>query len=353
MISTETLDQYRATGELFTLPFDQRFLGITSTDIGKIMAGNSSDVFLAKVTERKKNVMNAAMKRGKRMEDVVIDYFEESAGVSVQPSKTYGRFINGVLFIATPDGELDNPERQALECKDIAGQFLSQWEREIPPQYIAQIHTVLLVCPEFSVGNLAALFHTDRAGLVLRTWQRLERDAGLADLIVDVGSRLWNNHITPSLAGNMTPPPFNDASKEIDYLRTVYKPERDYEVASAEDNDTYRRYRLLKAFEKALDASIDEHRAKLMRSIADHQGMKTAFGRIDWKERKTAAGSSQVFAELVARGRTTPAEIDEIKKALQTSTRVFADYPFSDAWQALELTDATGDLNNLLTERIK
>jgi putative phage-type endonuclease len=79
-----------------------------------------------------------------------------------------------------------------LECKQLSYNASRQWEDGIPPSYIGQVHTYMIVM-ETDYAELAIL--KDGNELII---EKVKRDEGLCESILGVTKAFWENRILPA-----------------------------------------------------------------------------------------------------------------------------------------------------------
>lgn len=90
-----------------------------------------------------KNITSVPMRRGKMLEPLVVELFEEEYGYPVWYNDTNCSFVSaeyGIPFMSTPDGIYITDEGKigVLECKTAAGKGSKKWYAGIPPSYYIQ-----------------------------------------------------------------------------------------------------------------------------------------------------------------------------------------------------------------------
>lgn len=188
-----------------------RTRGIGASEVGTILGLNpykcSAQLFYEKVGEMStNNVENIAMFLGKEQEDFIADlwqYWDPSdpgegkmianyrEGAKVRRCQRVNAYVNNPdypwLFVSLDrkinrfDGEMEG----ALELKTIAGYEADKWEGGIPPAYVVQVQTQLLVC-EFKFGELAVL----KDGRDFQVYP-FEYNPGICETIIERTREFW------------------------------------------------------------------------------------------------------------------------------------------------------------------
>jgi putative phage-type endonuclease len=180
---------------------EKRNTGIGSSEAAGAV-GLSEHTTPLDIYSRKLNLVppveeNKAMRRGKRMEQFVVEDFVEVSGVPVAayPMGMY-RHPKESFVLATPDALMANGE--LLECKTtnwrMAAKFGYEGTDDVPTEYVCQAQqqlavTGLLVC------HVAVLIDCE----TLRTF-RVERSDRLISSMIEAERELWEriqNHDPP------------------------------------------------------------------------------------------------------------------------------------------------------------
>lgn len=153
--------------------------GIGASEVGTIMGLNpyksSIELFYEKIGEELGyNIENMARFLGKEQEPLIADMWQYWGGdvdsmiANYRAGKIVRRCQQVHAYVHNPDYphlfvSLDrkinkhaNRGEGALELKTIAGYESDKWEGGIPPSYVVQVQTQLLVC-EFDYGEMAIL----------------------------------------------------------------------------------------------------------------------------------------------------------------------------------------------------
>lgn len=198
--------------------------GVGASDVGTILGINpykcSAQLFYEKLGELPVlNTENIAQFLGKEQENFIAsmwEYWDPSqgtegamianyrAGAKVRRCQRVNAYVNNPdfpwLFVSL-DRKINRtatirsgdevrseelPGEGALELKTIAGYEADKWEGGIPPAYVVQVQTQLLVC-EFKFGELAVL----RDGRDFQVYP-FEYNAGICETIIKRTRDFWN-----------------------------------------------------------------------------------------------------------------------------------------------------------------
>lgn len=183
--------------------------GLGASDIGTVLGLNeyksSAELFYEKVNPQvEMKIESIAAFMGKEQEDFVANLWQhwegsqESVIANFRAKKIIRRCQRVRAYIHNPkythlfvslDRKINkNAEGKegALEIKTIAGHVSQKWESGVPPQYIMQMITQIMVC-EFDYGELA-IFKDGRYLDVLP----FEFMANIADTIIERTTEFWN-----------------------------------------------------------------------------------------------------------------------------------------------------------------
>lgn len=194
-----------------------RVRGVGASDVGTILGLNpykcSAQLFYEKIGEMPGNQLeNIAMFLGKEQEPFIADlwqYWDPSdpgegkmianyrEGRKVRRCQRVKAYVNNPaypwLFVSL-DRKINIQSANtvevfrhegALELKTIAGYEADKWEGGIPPAYVVQVQTQLLVC-EFNFGELAVL----KDGRDFQVYP-FEKNEGIQETIVQRTREFW------------------------------------------------------------------------------------------------------------------------------------------------------------------
>lgn len=159
---------------------DYRLSGVGASEVGTVLGLNpymsSIELFYRKIgiTEQL-DIDNSAMFWGRELEAQVCDKWqywegdEDSMIANFKAGKLIRKCARVNAYIRNPRfpwlfcsldrkiiASTNENEEAALEAKTISGYTANMWEAGIPPQYVVQLQTQLIVC-EFEAGEMALL----------------------------------------------------------------------------------------------------------------------------------------------------------------------------------------------------
>lgn len=295
--------------------------GVGSSDIGSV-AGLSPyagpmDVWLVKrglaeVPE------TDAMRLGHALEPVIADLYEREHvergddlhGLLLRPEDVWTHSVDGTLAhpaepwaLATPDRvvslydrRLHPAGRRLVEIKSVAWRSAHHWgdaHDDVPPWYRAQVEWQMLVTG-VPACDLVALI----GGAELRVY-RLERDAALGAMLLDLGRAFWR------LVERGEAPAVDASETWRRHLEARFPRAAGGVVAATRDHDEIAA-RLADARARKAAAEADEERAanELRAAIGDADGIVGEGWRATWKApAKGAAQWKSIAMELGAEGR--------------------------------------------------
>lgn len=183
--------------------------GLGASDMGTVMNYNyyksSVELFYEKIGERKVwTEENLAMFFGKEKEDLVAKYWEywEGSPESMVQNFRKGRRIRKMrkvnAYIQNPDfmhifvsldriiNKLKNKGEGALELKTINSWASKKWDIGIPPQYLLQVLTQMLVC-DLEYGEIAILEDGYKYDVI-----EIPKRDGVMNNILETSTLFWN-----------------------------------------------------------------------------------------------------------------------------------------------------------------
>lgn len=187
---------------------EARTEGIGGSDVACVLGlspyKSSAEVFYEKVLRITDAVENEAMHWGNALEDLIADRWQYWAGSVESYLENYSqervvrkvRRRNAIISNSDYPQLLANVDRMfntadgnkaVLEIKTISGYVADQWENGIPPAYLCQLQTYLMVT-EAKYGEVALL----RDGRFLNVIP-FEINNNLAQRIADETGAMWNN----------------------------------------------------------------------------------------------------------------------------------------------------------------
>jgi len=259
-----------------------RRIGIGGSDVSSILGFNpyksALDVYLDKVGEEiKETPMNARMRAGLLLEDVVADWFSEETGLKVQKDNKIRIHKDYPFLIGNLDRLIISENGSGpgvLEIKTTSGFVARSWEAgEVPLHYFSQLQHYLSVTG-YKYGYFAVLVD----GYDFRLY-RQERDD---DFIEIMNKRLIDFWKQVELG---TPP---DPATSDDVLK-LFPISKAGEVIPATD-ETYKHFKILTEVRERLK-ELEEQEKKLKESFMmimkdaetlEHDGKKL----ITWKNTK-------------------------------------------------------------------
>lgn len=154
---------------------NQRYNGIGGSDVSSVLGLNpykaSAQLFYEKVLKIGNTEENEAMFFGKQLEDKVAELWQYWSGTSSGMIDNYnnGRIIrkchrlNAILrhpkykwMAANLDRVISGKEKGVLEIKTVSGWSADQWKDGIPPYFLIQLQTYLLITG-YKYGEIAIL----------------------------------------------------------------------------------------------------------------------------------------------------------------------------------------------------
>lgn len=154
---------------------NQRYNGIGGSDVSSVLGLNpykaSAQLFYEKVLKIDNTEENEAMFFGKQLEDKVAELWQYWSGTAAGMIDNYnnGRIIrkcqrlNAILkhskydwITANLDRVITGKEKGVLEIKTVSGWSADQWKDGIPPYFLIQLQTYLLVTG-YKFGEIAIL----------------------------------------------------------------------------------------------------------------------------------------------------------------------------------------------------
>lgn len=194
---------------------DYRLSGIGASEIATIMGLNpyqaSIQLFYQKIGQIEANKEeNAAMFFGTELESFVAKCWEhwdpsnptpEAMISNYRAEKKIRRCQRVNAFVRNPKypwlfvsldrkiNKVGGQDEKALEIKTISGYAADKWESGIPPMYLMQLQTQLLVC-EFKQGELAILKDGRHMDVL-----PFEAHEGIQQAIIERTKHFWNSVI--------------------------------------------------------------------------------------------------------------------------------------------------------------
>lgn len=186
-----------------------RFTGIGASEVGTVLGlddyKSSLELYYEKIGDvNRPSIENMAMFIGKEQEDFIAKlwtYWDGSEETTIenwrrntpvrkcQRVRAYVRNPDFPWLFVSLDRKINKTkfhDEGSLELKTIGGFEMNKWEFDIPPKYVAQVTTQMLVCM-FKFGELA-LFQDGRRFSVLP----FEINQNICDQIIRITGDFWN-----------------------------------------------------------------------------------------------------------------------------------------------------------------
>ena len=259
--------------------------GIGASEMSAILGlsryRSSLDIYLAKTTEPTASQDSPQSKRGRRLESVVLDMYEEDHGEVIRGEKIVSKKYP-FMFASLDAARKDNG--RPVEAKTAGVYAAREWGEEgtdnVPQEYIIQVAHQAIV-KETDYSDIAAL-------LTLDDFRRytIQVDSELADMIIEAGAQFWKR------VENREPPePTTGAEAERLYRKS--KP-----IGIVADGQTELNYYDLLETRKELKP-LEAKEAKLIDDIKLFLGEKDSLligdvQKITWK---TSADSTRFDAK--------------------------------------------------------
>lgn len=280
---------------------------IGGTDVPKILGiapyGGPVDAW-RRIVEGWSPELNAAMRRGMRLEPVARAIYVDETAATLEPHPGYLRskrheFMGAsVDDMATRDGE-----RLVVEYKTAGLRAMRDWgeagSEDVPDHYRVQV-AWYLACTGREAADLAALI----AGDDFRVY-RIQRDLDLESMLLEACERFWVDHVLPQ-----KPPPPDASEGYSGFLASRYpKSNGTMALATPELESLARRLRAAKAAKEAAEDAEREARNHLVAAIGETDGIQGEGWRVTYKLSKGRAvtdwqavcAEAGVAAELVAK----------------------------------------------------
>lgn len=174
---------------------EARKQGLGATDVAAIVGENGFrspvDVWFEKIGESKPMKDNIVLKRGRYLEPLVVEWFQEQTGFQVTHNTDYTMHWHPTIpfLYATLDADVvESGQLGILECKTAAGVGSKKWYGGIPDIYKLQLHAQMM-CSNRKFGYLAWLVD-DTPG-----YAKFEEDIAIQIVIEQIATDFWNNHV--------------------------------------------------------------------------------------------------------------------------------------------------------------
>lgn len=276
---------------------EARRSGISGTDIAALSGMNPYrriyDVFLSKLGLTDDNVDNPYMRRGRRMEPVLVEDYEEMAGLKTVKVGLV-RHPEHSFVLGTPDRlvvDEDGNILHGLEVKTANARQAPFWgppETDIiPDQYLLQCQWYMLATDikRWDVivsigGELPQIYH-------------VEFNEELCSKLLNIAEQFWNDNVLKK------DPPSADASESAaKMLAKLYrKADLDLIEAGQEEDSLVSSLMEKKEELEKLQEEVRLLENKLKERIGDHEGLKGGGWIVTWK--KTKDRQTVKYDELV------------------------------------------------------
>jgi putative phage-type endonuclease len=226
------------------------------------------DVYLEKIGEAQPDEESQAMYFGNKMEKIVVEVYEERTGnrcITEEETKIHGAHE---WMIANIDRSIIGADI-ILECKNV-GLRSEGWGEEgtddFPREYLLQCAHYAAVC-NVSQVDLAVII----GGQDFRLYHYY-RDGKLEDALIEIEKNFWYNHVLKKI------PP---EPRTLEDLRILYPVDNNSEIMAGKYKDTMIVDYLKLITEskekiKALEQSVDEGKAEIMKFMKDATFLKSA-----------------------------------------------------------------------------
>ncbi len=264
----------------------QRRRGITSTQLAAIVGQHpytsALAVYVDKVGDEPLPFQGDEESAywGTVLEPVILDEYDRRNDCKIErPQKTFEVELDGVIFLATPDG-VGTESDIIIEAKSAGYRVSWKWGMagtdEIPTEYLCQCAGLMLVLDR-PVVHLAVLI----GGQEYREY-RIERDAGLEKLLVAKATAFWRDCVV-----KRQPPEPDHTDSAAEALKALY-PDPTTTLLHGDDKaehicaDVVEARRAFKAAEEAKKRTQN----RLQAHIGTAAGVDTSWGVFTWKADK-------------------------------------------------------------------
>lgn len=249
--------------------------GIGGSDAGAIMGFSPwrtpVDVWMEK-TGRVVQVpkKNRALEIGKRLEQMVADFYVEDSGRRVQKfnfTLKDGIFLGNVDRLVIPDGEKVAAYQRTvktnriLECK-TSGDF--DWD-EVPLSYQAQVQLYMSLCPSVESVDVAVYFKSCNEFKIYT----VERDQPSINRMREYLNDWWNRHVIE----DEKPEP----TSEADCRKLWSNSREEIVIASEEIEDVVRRLQEIKSQMESLKKLEESYRFQIISYMGERDTLVTPF----------------------------------------------------------------------------
>lgn len=235
------------------------------------------------------------IKRGDRMEPVLIGWLGEDTGLSATPNKVVHVHPEIEVAAATPDAFLVSTtthERVIGEVKSPGWRMWDEWgspgTAQIPEDYLCQVQWQMGV-----TGLNRAMLGADLAEFSV---YEIRHNSKFFWAMVEEAERYWRNHVMAD-----KPPKVEDTRYAKEWLKRTYPEHNPNEWAQADThtNHLIAEWRRLKGIVGKHVKLLDGVRRELELFIGGREGIESAeYGRITYRKRKNGTATDwQAIAE--------------------------------------------------------
>ncbi len=258
---------------------------IGGSDVGAILGLNPHkrpiDVF-AEIVEGATQTPTFAMRRGILMEPVVRTMYQEETGHELLGSRVVESKKHDFLIGSLDDVAVVGGMERVVEYKTANIRQAHLWgdgADEIPPAYLAQVHTYMLVT-ELPASDVAVFLGGDSLHIYT-----IERDEEFQGLITEACGRFWVDHVLPK-----RPPPPDSSDSYSGWLSKRFPAHESAMIqADAEAQEWAKRLAEARERKKAAEEEEALARNNLIAKIGGAEGLLGAGWRVSYKATKGRA----------------------------------------------------------------
>lgn len=270
-----------------------RRTGIGGSEIAAVVGLNPwrspLDVYLSKV-EGWEQEDNAAMERGRFLEDGVAQWYAHRTGVRLETVSTLPHYEKP-LALCTPDRFIlrDGQPIRLLSIKVPGPYTREEWGEpgtdEVPMPYLLQLQwewfVVSSLGPVDGEMHLAAPINGDLAVFVIRADRELQ-----ASLYAQA-ERFWKTYVE-----RRTPPDIDGSETADLWLQKRFPRNREpFRVATLDEEALALRLREDQLAFDLAEAGLKTTKNRIKEAIGTAEGIEGAFGRITWRANKNGIRS--------------------------------------------------------------
>lgn len=220
----------------------------------------------------------ALMRRGRRMEPVLREEYQEVTGATLLGPQSLG--FDGKPFLRASLDDLAeiNGERRVVELKTANFRMAHEWGTgdNVPPEYLAQVNWYMRAAG-LDKCDLAVLL----GGAEFRIYP-IAADAELQEMLLDAACRFWTDYVETK-----KPPPPDSSESYKEFLAGRYPSHRAPLLESTPAIDAL--VAKLRAAEAAFEKDSDEIEAAkngIKAALGDSEGVAGQWGKILWRANK-------------------------------------------------------------------